>query len=148
MATFRVGDLIKEQPDGSRALQTTLTGSDNVVKAELTGSIVAEQEILKNIIIPANSFLQEEISLIGNRIVVGVRSGLGEDALESFRVSVQFAGKDVSVFDDFSNNEIINVSKRLGAGEFYNKSSRAFLRIRNTGVSDALIEGVVITEFL
>jgi|SRR5690554_1684897 len=34
MATFRVGDLIKEQPDGSRALQTTLTGS-NVEKVEL-----------------------------------------------------------------------------------------------------------------
>ena len=53
MATFRVGDLIKEQPDGSRALQTTLTGSDNVVKAELTGSYVENEY---NLTIPAQSY--------------------------------------------------------------------------------------------
>lgn len=52
MATFRVGDLIKEQPDGSRALQTTLTGSDNVVKAELTGSNIEVIADVSNIEVP------------------------------------------------------------------------------------------------
>ena len=88
MATFRVGDLIKEQPDGSRALQTQLTGSNNVVKAELTGSNVEVIHLQLGTVelLSGESFRPvSSASIKSDSIIVGVNA---ENVSTSIKVSV------------------------------------------------------------
>src|SRR5690554_6799863 len=98
MATFRVGDLIKEQPDGSRALQTQLTGSNVEDGIPISNHKSIVQEILFDSSVPGGSHVDVTINtkILHPYIVVGVY--MPSRNSNDFQIDVAWRGDEGNAF--------------------------------------------------
>src|SRR5690554_2817771 len=114
MATFRVGDLIKEQPDGSRALQTTLTGS-------IVENIFPRRVVRSTQSVVIHDFFPKTFGAKGFVVILKIFgvTGTFNNESEGMRLRVAGAYGDYISFETRSSDFRLQYAQRSGTEILY-----------------------------